>query len=272
MKTRTWLTLALGIILLALCERPAAAYYNPQTGRWLSRDPIEEKAFRRNEFGREQRTAMPRSPTEASRAATPNSPKRRENPDHGYAFVSNDPIVWIDPDGLMQWSPAVDTGNDVNPWQDSISGDVMTVKTDAGTSINAWKPHDGTTYWCHGFTFDGHSAPGGPLSIWGDSVLTVLKDDGWVHVCCGMAAGGIAVFGESGGVANHSGKVLSVVYAGPKFDENASQLMSKWGQDPINTVSFAGNATVYGNYKCYVKKAKQKVGCCPKPGDHEIAP
>lgn len=43
MKTRIWPTLAAGIILLAFSERPAAAYYNPQVGRWLNRDPIGEE-------------------------------------------------------------------------------------------------------------------------------------------------------------------------------------------------------------------------------------
>lgn len=42
MKARTLLALAYGIIVLAISEWPAAAYYNPQTGRWLNRDPIGE--------------------------------------------------------------------------------------------------------------------------------------------------------------------------------------------------------------------------------------
>ena len=245
-------------------------YYDSSKGRWPNRDPLGDEAFA-VQRGFRSRQALSSQPTEL-RSATAASRNRRGTHDYGYAFVSNDPVFWIDPDGLVQWSPAVDTGQDINPWDDAVFGDVMVVKTDAGTPIPAWKPHDGKTYWCHGYTFDGHSAAGGPLSIWGNSVLTVLKDEGWLHVCCGMAGGGIAVFGESGGVVHHSGKISSVVYAGPKFDEGASQLTSKWGQQPLNTSSFARNAGTYGKYKCYVKKSNQRVGCCPKPGDNEIAP
>ena len=32
------------ILLLAISLQPASAFYNPQTGRWLNRDPIEETA------------------------------------------------------------------------------------------------------------------------------------------------------------------------------------------------------------------------------------
>lgn len=41
MKTRT-VALALAVLELALCW-PAAAYYNPRTGRWLSRDSVGER-------------------------------------------------------------------------------------------------------------------------------------------------------------------------------------------------------------------------------------
>lgn len=43
MNSRTWLSLAWGLALLALSERPAAAFYDPHTGRWLNRDPLEER-------------------------------------------------------------------------------------------------------------------------------------------------------------------------------------------------------------------------------------
>jgi hypothetical protein len=35
--------LFLSIMLLAISLQPASAFYNPQTGRWLNRDPIEER-------------------------------------------------------------------------------------------------------------------------------------------------------------------------------------------------------------------------------------
>lgn len=43
MKTRTWLTLAWTMVLLAVLEQPAAAFYDPQACRWFNRDPIGER-------------------------------------------------------------------------------------------------------------------------------------------------------------------------------------------------------------------------------------
>lgn len=43
MKARTRLTILWGLLLLITSEVTALATYNPQTGRWLSRDPLDEK-------------------------------------------------------------------------------------------------------------------------------------------------------------------------------------------------------------------------------------
>ena len=67
MKSRTWLVLVWGIALLAISEWSAAAYYNPQTGRWLSRDPIAERGGA-----------------------------------NVYGFVLNSPNNFVDPHGLWQ--------------------------------------------------------------------------------------------------------------------------------------------------------------------------
>lgn len=43
MKTRQMLFVVLGAFVLCLAAQTAQAFYNPQTGRWLTRDPIVEK-------------------------------------------------------------------------------------------------------------------------------------------------------------------------------------------------------------------------------------
>ena len=69
MKTRsmicwTWLLLVVGLLSAA----PARAFYNPQTGHWLSRDPLVETG------GLNIRV-----------------------------FVNNDPLNMVDPLGLADW-------------------------------------------------------------------------------------------------------------------------------------------------------------------------
>jgi hypothetical protein len=85
-----------------LATNNASAYYNPQTGRWLSRDPMGEPGF---EFLRAA-NAVPRVGQVASTASLP--PSRWINRDpiaekrgaNRYAFVANNPISTIDLLGL----------------------------------------------------------------------------------------------------------------------------------------------------------------------------
>jgi hypothetical protein len=100
-------------------------------------------------------------------------------------------------------------------------------------------------------------------------VPTVLSDDGWQHVCGGMAYHGIAVFFGGDGKVTHSGKIASIDARGGAFREDTSNLTSPWEQAALNTSSFATSATKYGKYRCYVKQ--EYVGCCPRPGTHKIA-
>ncbi len=168
----------------------------------------------------------------------------------------------------VKWSTAVDTNQDSQPWGSGPNGDVYQVETDAGRTINAWKPHDGTTYWCHGFTFGGSSASNGPFSIWGSDVPTVLTDDGWSmgsNYSCISQPGDILVF--AGNNVAHTGIIQSTSAPAGIVDENASMLDSKWGQQPQNVSSWAVNAAQYGNYSVYTKAPA--TGICAGKGPNE---
>lgn len=166
----------------------------------------------------------------------------------------------------VRWSTARDTGRDSYPWGTGPKGDVYAVETDAGNRIAAWKPHDGSTYWCHGYTFGGSTASGGPFSIWGESVPRVLTDDGWKRgEGCVAGRNDILVF-AAGGVA-HSGIVHSASAPGAIVDENASMLDSKWGQAPLNRSSWAVNVGQYGRY--FVFSKQPALGPCAGKGANE---
>jgi hypothetical protein len=78
MKTTNALTLLL--LALLLVAPGAQAYYNPSTGRWLSRDPLHEKAFAD-------------SHARGARAA-------HGWDKHAYAFIQNQPVSTWDVLGL----------------------------------------------------------------------------------------------------------------------------------------------------------------------------
>lgn len=168
------------------------------------------------------------------------------------------------------WHPNTDTGRDSEPWgPGSPRGDILNAATDAGTAINSWRPHDGTTYWCHGFTFGGNTARGGPYSVWGVSVPTILTDDGWRRVpSCVSGNKDILVFYDDQGRVTHSGIIRSVSEPGGRVDEAASTLESKWGSGSHNTSSWETNATAYGKYRSYSKSPAQ--GPCSGDGANEL--
>lgn len=75
------------VLLGVMLSQDAQAFYNPSTGRWLSRDPVAEVGFKMISYRR-----------------TPNL--------HGdglndYAFVGNNNVNRIDVLGLMKWSEVV---------------------------------------------------------------------------------------------------------------------------------------------------------------------
>jgi hypothetical protein len=154
----------------------------------------------------------------------------------------------------VQWNPNVDTGQKIKPWGTGADGKKLTAKTDAGTPIDIWKPDDGTTYWCHGFTFGGNTAAGGPYSIWGRDVPKVLNDEGWgPQDSCASKRGDILVFAGTD-PCTHSGIIRNAVNSSGGVDEDASMLDSKWGNGAQNTNSWAINSG-YGQYQCYSKNS-----------------
>lgn len=167
----------------------------------------------------------------------------------------------------VKWSSAKDTGADSFPWgSPGPLGDVFKVETDAGTKVDAWKPHDGKTFWCHGFTFGGSAASNGPFSLWGADVPTVLNDDGWRHTYgCMAQRSDILVFADQN--VAHSGIIESKVAPSGRVDENASTLDSKWGQLPQNVSSWLVNANQYGRYEAFSKQPL--TGVCNGSGANE---
>jgi RHS repeat-associated protein len=242
-------------------------YYNASTGRWITRDPICDLAVKGgHQAGPGEFTPPVARPCD-------------------YTFVDNQPVLSADLLGLIRWTPKRQLNDE--PWDLDGSGRIMVyyywVQTDLGRDVLVWKaePPNSGAYFCHGLTFDGVSAPDGPLSPTQHSVPIVLQDE-WVPICCGRAghregeaASAIAVFGKTGPFPSHSGKVATTVVSGGVFDEYRSMLYSKQGAYSRRPAfdSFHANAGVHGKYTCYVKKGDPRLTeqtCCPGPGENEV--
>jgi hypothetical protein len=96
MNMKQYATMAL-LAMLTFSTHEAQAFYNPQTGRWLNRDPIGEEAFRRDALNRE---LSMENRIRASQA------KVFENQEHlVYVFVGNDGLDNLDFLGLKPCKP-----------------------------------------------------------------------------------------------------------------------------------------------------------------------
>ena len=97
----------IGIVLgLALCQ-DALAFYNSTTGRWLSRDPIEEKGFKKTHVVGSSFDKASRSGFWSGIANVPAHDNRRTaSVANSLVFCDNDGIHRSDSLGLEAKSPA----------------------------------------------------------------------------------------------------------------------------------------------------------------------
>ena len=103
--------------------------------------------------------------------------------------------------------------------------------------------------------------------MFGETVPTILKDDGWKPTYSCMARpGDILVFSNAQDQVMHTGIIRATVSAAGRVDETKSQLQSKWGMQALNTSSWDTNVQQYHSYRCY-SKAPQ-TGVC-QPGANE---
>ena len=92
-----WLWLALVASLLTAA--PAHAFYNPQTGHWLSRDPVLESGFQQIS-ATPQSVPMPPVLVDDDILTVQNLMIKSQLDENSFVFLANSPINTVDYDGL----------------------------------------------------------------------------------------------------------------------------------------------------------------------------
>jgi hypothetical protein len=121
-----------------------------------------------------------------------------------------------------------------------IPGRVCEVQLTSGKMVEVWRADDGQSYFCHGLTFGGMNAPGGPVSPFsGDDVNTILQNHYLlVEPEAAAGPGDILVWRGPGGDTPHSAVLLeSIVAPGGSRLDYTSKLRTKNGVKPETTMT-----------------------------------
>ncbi len=182
-----------------------------------------------------------------------------------YRYVENEPSYMIDPNGLqdkeglngglINWPMRKPVGP-ARLWPDGPSGTEFSVPDSAGNPITIWGPNPGAPenlqFNCHGLTFGGSTAPGGPFSPEGDSVPTLLKD-GYTPIFYKFAQkGDIVIFWEKdpktgAKTVSHSATLSCLVMNNGKIDLQKTTFNSKNGKEPQGSSTLKELIKLYGD-------------------------
>lgn len=131
----------------------------------------------------------------------------------------------------------------------AVPGKMYEVELTSGPTVRVWRADDGQQYFCHGLTFGGKEAPGGPVSPFGGQpVETILQQHYQPVVESGATPGDILVWkGVAPDSTPHSAVLTDVVVApGESLLDEASRLQSKNGILPEQNLTLGKLIEAYG--------------------------
>jgi len=176
--------------------------------------------------------------------------------------VGNDPIRPAEAagqDSLFKWETLREIGPYPLNYKPPLSGTMYEVELVSGVTIRVWKGDDAQTYFCHGLTFGGTNAPGGPASPFsGSDARTILRNHyNAVDPQAAAQPGDIVVWEAPDDDARHSAILLDpVVEPGAKVLGYGSTLRTKNGIEPETVMPLEQLITDYygESYRVYRRK------------------
>lgn len=159
---------------------------------------------------------------------------------------------------LFRW----DTLKEVEPYElnykPRIRGTMFEVELTSGEKVSVWRSDEGPHYFCHGLTFGGKDAPGGPISPFtGVPVETILRHHFELIPEAEASAGDILVWrGIAPNSTPHSAVLTApIVTPGRGYLDEATTVQSKNGMDPEANVTLGELFGDYGeSYNVYRRR------------------
>jgi hypothetical protein len=164
-------------------------------------------------------------------------------------------------ESIFKWDTMRELAAHSLPFKEPVTGRVFEVELTSGHQVRVFRADDGSFYFCHGLTFGGHAAPGGPVSPFSGKDVQIILDHHYQAIDPESAAlpGDILVWVGSHGMTPHSAILTSpVVEPGMHYLDYGSQLRSKNGKLPEASTTLAkliAGPDGYGeSYKVYRRR------------------
>lgn len=161
---------------------------------------------------------------------------------------------------IFRWETLREVGDHPLNTRPPIAGRLCEVELIGGETITVWRADDGVAYFCHGLTFRGVEAPGGPVSpLTGRSVEIILRGYYALVESEPIAKSGDILVWSSPDpflTTPHSAILVAPI---PMTDSRqldySSSLRTKNGMRPETTMSLEDLVGEYGEtYRVYRKK------------------
>ncbi len=156
---------------------------------------------------------------------------------------------------IFKWETLKEIGPCVLRYNPAVPGATFEVQLTSGRTVRVWRAADGKQFFCHGLTFRGVEAPGGPISPFtGQPVETILEYHCEAIPEREARSGDILVWrGLAPETTPHSAILTDPVWApGKSYLDDTSRLRSKNGMLPEMDVSLADLFREYGEaYNVY---------------------
>jgi len=160
-----------------------------------------------------------------------------------------------DPQPIFRWETLREIGPHDLGYRPPVHGTMIEVRLTNGAVVRAWRSADGKQYFCHGLTFGGKDAPGGPVSPYtGKPVETILREYYEGIPEAEARAGDIVVWrGIEPETTPHSALLTEVTrLPGQGSLHESSRLLSKNGMLPEGVFTLEELWATYGeSYSLY---------------------
>jgi hypothetical protein len=152
---------------------------------------------------------------------------------------------------LFKWDTLRELEPHTLPYREPIAGKLFEVELARGSKVKVFRADDREFYFCHGLTFGGEGAPGGPVSPFsGKDVLTILDSHfRLIDPESNAVVGDILVWRGLADETPHSAILTDpVVVAGRNYLDYSSRLRSKNGALPEAILTLGRLAAGPGSY------------------------